>query len=321
MLMDYVQISSEFLFNRFFIACVGPPVLAASVLILGRSPRLGYITAALGATLPLFWILKTESRDFFNSWIAMNGSFVGASRYMRFALLRIIAVTLLLPILFLAVTRLLPVNWQLRGRPINQRSWPAVLGTLTCITYWFIAFVSPYREPIIVDAAQPEIAILHVEKDGIDLRETCIRVGRDGRYLLARADRRLFHYAFLEAMRTGLLTDQLRSKLKVIQALPELKQVSDRTPSALRVHRGDGWYTETGSVRVAAFTTENGTKPPPELVNFFREVEGTVSSGEVSVSEVRDVCLGFCYDPKAGLGYRAENQRCGYGLDYKERCY
>ena len=72
---------------------------------------------------------------------------------------------------------------------------------------------------------------------------------------------------------------------------------------------------------VAAFTTENATAPPAELVAFFRGIVETPSDGPRYSYEVRDVCLGFCYDPQAGLGYRALNQRCRYGPDNKEYCY
>ena len=75
------------------------------------------------------------------------------------------------------------------------------------------------------------------------------------------------------------------------------------------------------SFAIAAFTTETATPPPAALVAFFREVEGVPSVGASSNDEVRDVCLGFCYDPKAGLGYRAENQRCAYRANGKEYCY
>ena len=70
-----------------------------------------------------------------------------------------------------------------------------------------------------------------------------------------------------------------------------------------------------------AFTTENGVSPPKELVELFRMLEISPSEGSSRQYVVRDVCMGFCYDPKAGLGYTAENQRCGYGVDGRERCY
>jgi hypothetical protein len=85
--------------------------------------------------------------------------------------------------------------------------------------------------------------------------------------------------------------------------------------------RAEGWYTEMGTYAITAFTTENRVPPPEELVEFFRVLETSPSESAAPQYQVRDVCLGFCYDPKAGIGYRGENQRCGYGLDGTARCY
>jgi hypothetical protein len=166
-----------------------------------------------------------------------------------------------------------------------------------------------------------ELSILNVTKDGFAFHETRVSLYHDGRFYVVRRDRKLFRYSFGETAREGLLTDDLRSKLKVVQALPELKRTLDQSPRALRAQHGEAWYTEMDSFRITAFTTENATPPPADLVNFFREVEGAPSAGEGSHYDVRDVCLGFCYDPKAGLGYSAENQRCATRPDGKELCY
>jgi len=56
-------------------------------------------------------------------------------------------------------------------------------------------------------------------------------------------------------------------------------------------------------------------------MTFFRAVETLPSKASSSQYDMRGVCRGFCYDPKAGLGYRAENQRCLESTDGKEHCY
>lgn len=116
-------------------------------------------------------------------------------------------------------------------------------------------------------------------------------------------------------------TDALRAELKAVMGLPELKQTQDKSARALMARKGEGWYTDMGTFTITAFTTDNGVSPPDALVRFFRKLEDSPSSSSAPQFVVRDVCFGFCYDPKAGLGYRAENQRCGYGLDGRERCY
>ena len=76
-----------------------------------------------------------------------------------------------------------------------------------------------------------------------------------------------------------------------------------------------------GSYKITAFTTENSTAPPAELRIFLTQLEREPSLGTTSRYELRDVCLGFCYDPKAGLGDRAENERCSQRPDGSELCY
>jgi len=326
MLVSCARIEHDILPYRrmdWFAVLLSPVVLLGGTLLLRSRPRLGYMVVAVGAVLPLPWIFLTESRAFGNSWIAMNASWNDPDvfHYMNYSQLRIVSVALLLTTLISAITRLLPSDWQLRNLPVNHRTWPAIMITLIFIVYWFAEFAFPYRQPIIVDAVHPELTILNVKKDGIAFHETRISIYRDGRYYVVRNDRQLFRYRFGETVFEGLLTDYLRTKLKIIQGLPELKRTLDKSPKALRASHGEGWYTEMGSFAITAFTTENAIPPPADLVSFFRKVERTPSIGASSHHEVRDVCLGFCYDPKAGLGYRAENQRCRYGLDRKEHCY
>jgi hypothetical protein len=326
MFVSYVLIGQGTLSDKsigWFAVLLAPFVLLGSALVVRKGTRLGYMVAAIGAVLPLPWIFMTESRAYENSWIAMNASWNDPDlfRYIRYFQLRVVSVALLLMTLMWAITRLLPSNWQLRSCPVNQRVWPAITITLICIVCWFATFVFPYRQPIIVDAVAPELSILHVKKDGLTFHETRITVYRDGRYYVVRNDRQLLRYSFKESAHAGVLTDDLRNKLKIVQGLPELKRTMVRSPRALGARHGEGWYTEMGSFAITAFTTENVIPPPAELLDFFSEVEKAPSIAASSDDVVRDVCLGFCYDPKAGLGYRAENQRCAYGLDGKEQCY
>jgi hypothetical protein len=305
-----------------FAVFLGPLVLLVGILLSRNRPRLGYIVTASGAVLPLPWVLMTETRGFGNSWISMNASRNDADtfRYMHYSQLRILSVALLLMTLIWAVTRLLPSQWQLRNSSVNRRTWPAIAITLIFVVCWFATSALPYRQPGFVDAVQPAVSILHVKKDGIAFHETRINVYRDGRYYVVRSDRQLFRYSFLETVHEGLLTDNLRLKLKAVQNLPELKQTLDRAPRTLRGQHGEGWYTKMGRFSITAFTTENATRPPADVATFLLEVEGAPSIGPSSRYEVRDVCLGFCYDPKAGLGYRAENERCAARPDGKEIC-
>jgi hypothetical protein len=326
MLVSYARIAHGILpytsMDRFAV-CLGAVVLLGGTMLLRSRPRLGYMVAAVGAVLPLPWIFRTESRAFGNSWIAMNASWSDPDvfHYMRYSQLRIVSVALLLMSLIWAITRLLPPDWQLRNLPVKPANVACNRDHLN------IHCVVVRRFRLSLSAADnrgrhaPGTTILNVKKDGIAFHETRVSIYRDGRYYVVRNDRQLFRYSFGETTHEGLLTDDLRTKLKVIQALPELKRTMDKSPSAQRARHSEGWYTEMESFAIAAFTTETATPPPAPLVAFLREVEGVPSIVATSNDEVRDVCLGFCYDPKAGLGYRAENQRCAERENGKEDCY
>ena len=166
----------------------------------------------------------------------------------------------------------------------------------------------------------PELSILHVKKNGTVFRETHVSLYRDGTYYLTKSERRLFSYKFKEVSYHGMMTSDLRNQLTAIKGIPALQRTLSKAPGSLRVWHGEGWYTEANSFAITAFTTENTTEPPSELVAFFHQIEGIPATTGVSY-EVKDVCLGFCYDPKAGLGYRAENQRCSEKLGGRLVCY
>ena len=300
-----------------------PVVLFTSVLIQRWDRGLGHVLAALGAMVPLLWVHLTESRAFNNSWIALNFAPDDHTivAYSRYAQLKISVVAISLVTFIWAVTRLLPTVWRVRNRPINQRTWPAIFIAALCVAYWFVASVFPYRQPMIVDAVSPELSILHVTKQRATFHETRIAVYRDARYYLAKTDRKLFHYSFSETIYEGVLPDGLLENLRNLKSDLELEPTEKTSPKALRRWQAEGWYAEKDNYTISAFTTENQVPPPQELVKFFKEVESVPLIGNGATYEVRDVCLGFCYDPKAGLGYRAENERCRETLDRKELCY
>lgn len=250
-----------------------PLVLVAASILLLIGRRWGYVAALIGAALPLPWLFMTESRVSGNSWIAINASdaYSGVS-YVRYFQLRILSVVLLLTTAIWAATRLLPSNLRIRKHSVNQWTWPALLITFSATSYWFATFALPYRQPILVDAMRPEISILHVVKHGIVFHETNLIFYRGGLYLLRRGDRRLFNYGFEEVYQEGFLSSDLIANLKRIQTLPALQNTLSEAPRSLWAYRGEGWYTETNSFAVAAFTSENSTAPPPELAAFFHEV-------------------------------------------------
>ena len=86
----------------------------------------------------------------------------------------------------------------------------------------------------------------------------------------------------------------------------------------IRAWRGEGWYLCARSKqKVLAFTTEDQTSAPQEVVDLFQEFLSAMRQ-EGGLPDGKDICFGFCYDAVAGLGLANLNDRCLY--DNGTRC-
>jgi hypothetical protein len=207
-----------------------------------------------------------------------------------------------------SATRLLPPGWLLRGLPIRERTWPAFAVCFLAIASWYAASASPYRIPLIVDGVWPELTVLHVEKRGIQFHETTIGAFQDGKLYIQRNDRKLFRYRF--AIRGGwaVLPEAVTAQVRMLAQPDHLRNLHTLPAVSLRNTNAEGWYVRTGR-GVLAFTTEYRTEPPNEVVDLFRRLE-SVGPAERKLGTLNDICMGFCYDPLAGLGLVNMNDRC-----------
>jgi hypothetical protein len=159
-----------------------------------------------------------------------------------------------------------------------------------------------------VDGVPAELIVLHVEKKGIQFHETAISASRDGRIYVQRNDRRLFQYRFVVRDGVGMLSEAITARVRTLAQSAQLKELRTAPAAALRNKNAEGWYVRTG-YKVLAFTSEYGTEPPREVVDLFHEL-GSLAPAENEVRTVNDICMGFCYDPLAGLGLGNMNDRC-----------
>lgn len=284
--------------------------LVASVVIFYR-PRIACGLGLAAALLVLAWLVWTELLQFplTNSWILLNASYTDDAPVISIAVLKILTTAFVLLAGLCAVLRLLPAGWVLRGRPFGERTWPAATLAALVMATWFTWAVRPYREPLIVRGAPVALRILHVEKRGLWFHETSVSISRNGEFWISRDDRRLFQYQFQKNIGEGVMPPTVEQDVNaLVQSLAA--QPSTQPPKALRSWNAEGWYAKVGYHGILAFTTEYATTPPVELVRIFRELDGT-KPDSTTRGKTRDVCLGFCYDPVAGLGFTAANQRCG----------
>jgi hypothetical protein len=297
------------------LASLASPVLflVASVVVFYR-PRVAYALGLAAALLALTWLVWTEwvQAPWANSWILLNASDGhGDAPIVSIGVVKILTMALVFLGGLIAIFRLLPAGWVSRGRPVGERTWPAVTLTLVAIAAWFISAASPYREPLIVDGGPLALRILHVEKRGLRFHETSVFTARDGKFWASNYDRRLFQYQFEENIVEGVMPSAAEDDANAVVQSLDTRTRSTQLPKTLRSWNAEGWYVVVGRAGILSFTTENGEAPPSEVVRVVRELDGLKPDSTTRV-KTRDVCLGFCYDPTAGLGFTAANQRCGY---------
>ncbi len=289
-------------------------ILACSLSLLAAAfavfftPRVGYAVGSIAGILALQWFYRIEFWNFpsLNSWILFNLGDGDPNIFI--AKLRILFVVTVVTSTACALIRLLPVNWIFRRIPIWDRTWPAFAISFMVIAAWYAASVRPYRIPLIVDAVSPELAMLHVEKNGLQFHETAITVYRDGRFFVTRNDRRLLHYRFAVRGNDGVLPIASINRVISFAESPQITRLRTAPATPLRNRTAEGWYIRT-RLNVLAFTMENGMEPPKGALDLFRDLE-SVAPVEKNVGRLKDVCLGFCYDPVAGLGLVFVSDRC-----------
>lgn len=273
--------------------------------------------AALAAFVAAPWIYWAVVKDtpLGNTWTLFNvpDNMEMWKGFLALVVLTISCVALVALSIATAAIRLTPVHWNVCGTPLRDRTWPAFLVTFVFLAVWFSQSVMPYRISGAVDySSWPLLHILHVRKRGLQFHETS--VGLSGYWKpdfvsFSANDRRLFHYRFSKKGSYAELPASLQQRVNAV--LDSLRGTPGNKESVrpLRSWNAEGWFLIGENIGLRAYV--NGATPPPEIVALFQDLDGLPRSRESS-SEMKDVCLGFCYDPLSGLGYLYANHRCGY---------
>lgn len=289
-----IAISSPFLF------------LCACALVFFR-PTLGYVLGGTAGLVALPWFVLTESSARPSVWTYLNGPDPFGDSGRPYATLKILSVALIAAAVTCSFLRLLPSGLLLRNSPLSRRSWPAIAAAIVVPAVWLHHSAQPWMLPTIVDGIPPEFRILHVEKRGLQFHETSVSSFRDGRFWVSWNDRRLLQYRFQSRSMDGLMPPIIREQAKAFAHSNTLRNLRTAPPVALRSWNADGWYVAVRSSPLLAFTSEYGTTPPQEVRDVLEQIEKL--PGTQRSLAIEDVCLGFCYDPVAGLGFWYSNQQ------------
>ena len=287
--------------------------LIASVLVF-RWPRTSHWVGLISGLGALYWFYGVEFGYLFpalNTWVAFNlpDGTPDSSRDILIAKLKIAFAITAFAAAAISATRLLPARWVMRKRLVQDRLWPALAACVLAALFWYSLSVSPYRIPLIVDAMSAKLTLLHVEKSGMQFRETGISVLEDGEVYSFHNDRRLFQYRFPVRTGSAVLSQDSATRGAALALAQELANADTAPAVPLRSKEAEGWYVRTQYRHILAFTTEDGTPAPPKLLSLFRSLESAVPATKQS-GEEKDICFGFCYDPLAGLGIVYINERC-----------
>ena len=275
----------------------------AGVLVLLKR-GLGYGVGLAAGLMALPWFVWREcSLAPHSSWVSlMNPDF--RRSFPTEVELRILSAALVGIAIACASLRLLPPQWSLRGIPLHRRTWPAFAVGFLGLAAWFIS-AAPYREALFDRLAPAQLRILHVVKRGLHIHETAIFEFGDGRVWVWRDDRRLFQYRFelrSDSIALAEMSQTAFERARTLVESPELWELRTRPPRVPRSWNAEGWFVVLQDSKLVAFTTEYGTMPPREVADLFYEIERLPVSYGLSFF-LRDVCLGFCYDPVAALGF------------------
>jgi len=164
----------------------------------------------------------------------------------------------------------------------------------------------PYRIPGAIDRDRwPVLQILHLEKRGLQFHERCVSIND---YRLPRpvyfssADRRWFQYKFEERTTEERLPPNIAERVReLLLSAARSKKQSDAI-GPIRDWNADSWYVFGQGTGRRFYNTKMGSAPPHEMVDLFNELNAIPHSTDRK-SELRDICLGFCYDPLSAMGW------------------
>jgi hypothetical protein len=200
------------------------------------------------------WFVWTESL-WEGSWPELNyvGLTPGDMQLRVYAEFRVASVLLISITAACCLFRSLPPRWSLRGSPLRQRIWPCFVFGLAPVVVWFLQSAQPYRVPSAVDAPRALVRVLHVEKQGLQFRESGITAFRDRRFFRWADSRRLFQYRFDSLEAWGVLESAAFERVNSNLNSEDLRK--HRTPPAKRLlsWNAEGWYVVLEDERVLAF--------------------------------------------------------------------
>ena len=301
----------------YFLCFVSAVLFAFAAGTISYRPTFAH-AGALAGLMSAPWIYSNAMTDsgLGNVWLVFNVPDNDLGAYPRLYAQVVIAIVGFIALAVVtAGLRLLPAQWRFRGIPLRERTWPALAASIVVLAVWFSQSVLPYRIPGAVDYSDyPVLQILHVEKRGLQFHERCFSVYWQRPYRpisvsFTGSDRRLFQYRFQHNGSSLQLSQALVARVQaVVESLSHEKRQRD-VVRPIWNWNADRWYFSGQGFGLRVYGGSGGSNPPQEVIDLYRELDGTPRTSKTH-SELKDVCLGFCYDPLSAMGWLYSNHRC-----------
>jgi len=265
-----------------------------------------YIVGLTSAILawPLMFQNEFARYGSYSSWTVLNVSPVSApdsdsESWILAAKLTIVTASLLLLAATYSLLRLCPVSWRIGKHTVREQSWFVFGVTMFFVAAWYVTSASPWKNPIL-DAHSwnwnARLCVLHVEKRGLQIRETSVAIRAGRNFHITRDERKLFQYEFQEVHSDGAIPEEdfLRLQPVIYSTPPSEAQMQHYAPP--RLWNADRWFVYAQGRPIEKLFNVDKSAVPTDILAWFYKAQGLARLDNRQAIE-RDVCLGFCYDP------------------------
>jgi len=280
---------------------IGAAILASILLIvapvfilIGR--KYAFAVGLVGTFLAWPLIIQSEFSKYslYSSWDVFdipgaNGSY--QETRLLIAKLSIFVTALLFLATSYSLLRLCPVSWRIGKHAMRDQTWLVCLATLFVVATWYVESASPWRIPI-YDAHgwnwNARLCVLHVEKRGLQIRETSVAIRSGRNFHITRDERRLFHYSFQEVHTDGAMSEEdlLRLQPVIYSPPPYRKQIPHYTPP--RGWNADRWFVYSQGRPIPSLFNVDKSSVPADIITWFYKAQGLDEIENMQVTE-RDV--------------------------------
>jgi len=185
-------------------ALASPLIFLRAGLVARWRPRSANILGLIGGLLAMPWFVSTElSLDPWSSWVLLIHDEEGG--FATLWQLRIVSVILIVVAVGCTSIWLLPARFRWRTAPMYRTTWPSLVLGFVCLAGWFVHAASPYLVPVCTRGLTPEFQVLHIEKRGLQIRQTVVSAFRDAKVYVSRDRRWLFGYRFERRLELGVM--------------------------------------------------------------------------------------------------------------------